>query len=127
MAKITESDVIQRVETFRKSTGYSVDEFSTQLELNAATYRNMISVANAKPISKQTILNLLSHYPEISADWLLKGRGAMHTRIEIADPAGDYGSSLTKGDYSTETILSMMRELMGMLGRVDKKIHQVFK
>lgn len=85
MNSISESEVISRVEAFRKSIGVSVEDFATRIGITPNTYRNMIA-EGSKPISKSTIISLLNHYPELSAEWLFRGRYTEDAADHLAEP-----------------------------------------
>lgn len=63
--------VIERLNEFRKVKGYSINALSKELDLNQKTLNNQLSGVTA--LSVDTIYALIVHFPEVSAEWLLRG------------------------------------------------------
>lgn len=70
-----ESAVVQRIRKVAESKGLSVTALSKMLGVVQQTLNRQISGDGAMPLS--TIDKFLSCFPEISAEWLLRGEGAM--------------------------------------------------
>ena len=70
-----ESAIVQRIRKVAESKGLSVTALSKMLGIVQQTLNRQISGDGAMPLS--TIDKFLSCFPEISAEWLLRGEGEM--------------------------------------------------
>lgn len=70
-----ENDVIQRIKQVLYSNNVSITALSKKLGIVQQTLNRQISGNGAMPLS--TIDKFLSCYPDISAEWLLRGEGNM--------------------------------------------------
>lgn len=70
-----ESEVIQRIRKVIESRGMSVTALSKALGIVQQTLNRQMSGDGAMPLL--TVDKFLSYFPDISAEWLLRGEGAM--------------------------------------------------
>lgn len=70
-----ESIIVQRIRKVAELKGLSVTALSKMLGVVQQTLNRQISGDGAMPLS--TIDKFLSCFPEISAEWLLRGEGEM--------------------------------------------------
>lgn len=70
-----ENDVRKRIQEILSKEKTTVNFLATSSGKNQAKLRNQIMVSTA--ISLDTILLVLEKFPHISAEWLLRGKGAM--------------------------------------------------
>jgi hypothetical protein len=71
-----EDIVTQRVNEFREVNKLSVTSLSKVLNIGQTTLNKQLK-EDGYGVSLSTILLLLSAYPELSAEWLLRGEGEM--------------------------------------------------
>jgi transcriptional regulator with XRE-family HTH domain len=68
--------VTQRVNEFRKSNDLSVNAFAQSLNMNQATLNQQLK-EDGHGVTLTTISLILQAYPDLSAEWLLRGDGSM--------------------------------------------------
>ena len=79
MEGLTEEGVLQRLKELQKEKGYTENglaggDTNRQKRLNR-------QLSHGAVITLDTILSILDNYPDVSADWLLRGNGEMYLRI----------------------------------------------
>lgn len=74
-----ENIVTQRVRDFMQKEGLSILAFSKAIGVPQSTLNQQLNGRNGKNIGVQisVIAAILSAYPNLSAEWLLRGEGAM--------------------------------------------------
>jgi transcriptional regulator with XRE-family HTH domain len=68
--------VTQRVNEFRKGNDLSVNAFAQSLNMNQATLNQQLK-EDGHGVTLTTISLILQAYPDLSAEWLLRGEGDM--------------------------------------------------
>ena len=76
-----EDIVTQRFNEFRQSLGLSILAFSKTINVGQATL-NKQTKEDGCGVSISTIVKTLETYPELSAEWLLRGEGEMKKGVE---------------------------------------------
>lgn len=118
MEEITEEGVRQRLKKLQKEKGYTENglaggDANTQKRLNRQLSHGAI-------ITLDTILRILRNYPEVSADWLLRGSGEMYH-------SGITGANKVTGDNATvigqQAVTLSENFVNGLLAEKDKQIH----
>ena len=71
-----EDFVTQRVNEFRQSLGLSILAFSKAIEVGQQTLHKQLK-EDGCGVSITTVANILDTYPDLSAEWLLRGEGEM--------------------------------------------------
>lgn len=74
-AKDAKIDVVNRFVDFREQCGMSLNAFCASIGMKQSTIFNQVN--NFKSLSLETVLNTLAAYGDLSAEWLLRGQGAM--------------------------------------------------
>lgn len=70
-----ENIVLQRIKTILENKKISKSQFARELEMEQVTVNNQINAKRG--ISFELIFNILNHYSDLSAEWLLRGTGDM--------------------------------------------------
>lgn len=78
-----ENNVRQRVIAFLKAKRISVNALSKEVNLKQNTLNGQLN--GTAPLSFITISALITQYPELSAEWLLRGEGQMEKTDSPAD------------------------------------------
>lgn len=117
---VIETEVTTRVEDFRKSMNLSVEDFAGKIGLKPGTYRNMVSVSTT-PISKDTIFNILNRFPELSAEWLIRGRSERFVDESEMNILGE-----SRVEYSKDSSGDSIREILRLVRQIDTDFHAVF-
>lgn len=73
--KDSKSDVLNRFIEFREQSGMSWNALSSRIGMRQTTISNQI--LGQRSLSLDTVLNTLMAYGELSAEWLLRGKGEM--------------------------------------------------
>lgn len=115
-----EKTVKQRVQAVLQKFGSNPTQLAKMYNLNQKTVHNQIN--DNTQLSVSIILLILKTYPDISAEWLLRGTGSMivSEKTEFADKLSD-----DAGSYSTirelqdrivalEAENNVLREMVGL-------------
>ena len=70
-----EEKLRKRLNKFMEEEGLSVNSLAKVINVQTRTLNNQIKTETAIPAT--TLLEILFHYPDISAEWLLRGSGSM--------------------------------------------------
>lgn len=71
-----EDIVTQRVNEFRQSLGLSILAFSKAININQTTLNKQLKEGGCG-VQVSTLTQILDTYPDLSAEWLLRGEGDM--------------------------------------------------
>lgn len=85
--EIMEKSVTERVNEFRESTCYSILAFSKVIGVNQTTLNKQLREGGCG-VSVSTLTQILSTYPDLSAEWLLRGEGDMVKGVVEKDGRG---------------------------------------
>ena len=118
MEGITEEGVRHRLKELQKEKGYTENglaggDTNRQKRLNR-------QLSHGAVITLDTILSILDNYPDVSADWLLRGIGDMYH-------SGITGANKVTGDNATvigqQAVTLSENFVNGLLAEKDKQIH----
>ena len=118
MAEYTEEAVRARTNKLQTEKGFTENGLAggnipTQKRLNR-------QLSHGAAITLDTLLRILQAYPEISADWLLRGSGDMYR-------SGITGANKVTGDNATvigQQAVTLSEDFVrGLLAEKDKQIH----
>lgn len=100
--------VIQRIEELRNGMQLSSSAFALSIGENAATY--MRSVNGTNKMTLKIVLEVLAKYPEVSADWLLKGIGSpIDSELSTAPAPTEAAQNDSDADVLLRTIVTLQR------------------
>lgn len=68
-----ELDVIQRIRGYIKVQGVSVIKLSNELNMSSSTLAGKLN--GGRGLDLDTLCSILEHFPELSSEWLLRGKG----------------------------------------------------
>lgn len=110
-----EEDVKKRIKEVLNEFSASVTQIANQFGVNQKTLNNQIN--DTTTLSVSTILLILEAFPDVSAEWLLRGKGEMKGQF-FADP-----QKAAKGDrvYDLWTKFMDITEEMQNLYRKEKE------
>ena len=74
-------DVSLRLANFKAKTGLSLNAFAGKIGMKHATLHNQFH--GKRDLSLETVLNTLAAFNELSAEWLLRGKGEMFESLPI--------------------------------------------
>lgn len=83
----SKQDVITRLDEFRISSGMTLNAFSSCIGMEQSTLHYQFHGKRA--LSLDTVLNTLTAYGSLSAEWLLRGTGNMHITEQAQEPEED--------------------------------------
>lgn len=118
MENLTEEGVRQRLKELQKEKGFTENglaggDTSRQKRLNR-------QLSHGAVITLDTLLHILDSFPEVSADWLLRGSGDMYH-------SGITGANKVTGDNATvigQQAGTLSESFVnGLLAEKDKQIH----
>jgi transcriptional regulator with XRE-family HTH domain len=68
-------DVFNRLVDFKEQTGLSLNAFSGRIGMKQTTLHNQFH--GKRDLSLETVINTLTAYSDLSAEWLMRGNGDM--------------------------------------------------
>ena len=83
----TKKEVLNRFVEFKEQSGMSWNALSGQIGMKQTTISNQI--LGIRALSLDTIVNTLAAYKDLSAEWLLRGKGDMYLNVEPEEPKTD--------------------------------------
>ena len=123
MEGITEEGVRQRLKELQKEKGYTENglaggDTNRQKRLNR-------QLSHGAVITLDTILSILDNYPDVSADWLLRGTGEMYKNTQTITGAGNVtGENATVIGQQNVLSENFVRD---MLAEKDKQIQTLLQ
>lgn len=113
MSKITE-----RIDLFRISINASFRAFEIAIGVSNGTIGN--AVKKHTDVSLDTISKIVETYPQLSAEWLIAGRGKMFITDEpiIQTVAGDNSAASINGSATVGNSRSDFQEKIDLLERI---------
>lgn len=99
-----EKKLRERISAFMDAEGLSVNSLAKKINIQTRTLNNQLKTDTA--ISALTLLELLFQYPNLSAEWLLRGEGPMYNSKESVE-----------SEYH-EMIMRQQREIDGLYERI---------
>lgn len=114
MVNIMENNVTQRFREFMGSTGLSILAFANAIGIPQSTLNQQLNGRNGKNIGVQisVITATLSAYPELSAEWLLRGEGEMKKGVNAVQMqfGNVLNNTLVQTIDSLNTTIAMLKE-----------------
>lgn len=110
---------IKRLKEFIRFKNLKEFEFENAAGLSASTISS--ATKNNGSFNFNNIRKILLSFPELSADWLVTGRGSMITDNPAAvasEPVQDYNTRAEPGE--TETEIKLLKELLQEKERMIK-------
>lgn len=109
-----ENNVTQRFREFMGSTGLSILAFANAIGIPQSTLNQQLNGRNGKNIGVQisVITATLAAYPDLSAEWLLRGEGSMEkganaVQMQFGNVLND---TLVQTIDSLNTTIAMLKE-----------------
>jgi len=106
-----EEIVTQRVNEFREKEGLSIRAFSIKIGMLQETLNKQLK-EDGRGVSISTIVLILSAYPELSAEWLLRGEGEMKKGVNAVQMqfGNVLNNTLVQTIDSLNTTIAMLKE-----------------
>lgn len=83
-----EKKVYERIQILLKEKRISPHELAKILGINPQSVYNYLAGASKAPMS--FVLMVLNSFPDVSAEWLLRGNGPMQTTVQKPSTTADY-------------------------------------
>lgn len=83
-----EKKVYERIQILLKEKRISPHELAKILGINPQSVYNYLAGASKAPMS--FVLMVLNSFPDVSAEWLLRGNGPMQTAVQKPSTTADY-------------------------------------
>lgn len=87
-----EEIVAQRVRELMKKKRFSIKDLASKLDMGESNLSNKLN--NIRKIDVSTICVLLEAFPDLSAEWLLRGEGDMYKSQNYEQPKMGFGKFL---------------------------------
>lgn len=104
--------MLERVYRFIKVTNISFNKFEKSIQVSHGSISN--AWKNKKNVGSNVVSKILAAYPEISAEWLLRGKGQMFLPHELPANADSFNEEM-----SDSMIVSQVIRFLGLEGRID--------
>lgn len=111
---MNEAPVKQRIKEILLEKKSNPSKLSKEFSMNQKTLNNQIN-ADVQ-LSASTILLILSAYTDVSAEWLLRGKGEMYLGDEVVS-----NSKIQSLEAEYNQLLGENRALREMLGMKEKE------
>lgn len=112
-----EEKLRKRLNMFMEKEGLSVNSLAKVINVQTRTLNNQIKTETAIPAT--TLLEILFHYPDISAEWLLRGSGSML----LSEPQHETLTGEIRND--SETIAALKETIAAQKIAIDALTDQV--
>jgi len=87
MNNCSKEGILQRINELREYTGMSKSTLAASIGMEQTTLNNQF--LGKRTISIDLVIGALKSFEEISAEWLLRGKGSMLLQKEEAEPGMD--------------------------------------
>lgn len=113
----------QRLKAVLEEKGCNPTQFAKIHHLNQKTVHNQINATTQ--VSASIILLLLDSFPDLSAEWLLRGKGDMmlkdNCESALCQEENEDIQSLRDKIISLEAENKVLRELLGLRNEINKE------
>lgn len=129
-----EEDVIQRVGEFMNSLHLKLKAFSQQIGIPESTLKQQLNgkEGRGRGVQMAVITAILEKYPDLSAEWLLRGKGTMLKSGELESEkfrinpnnAGDVENLMaifSRFLKNQEQYQDIMKDMMKVYERINNK------
>lgn len=124
---MSKQTVNERISIFLKSKRYSVNALSKELDVGQRTLNNQLTGVTS--LGCGTVCAIAERFPELSAEWLLRGIGPMISdgvpHIYQVNDGGDniQGSTITKADCHQfiEMLQEKDRQIAKLIDILERK------
>lgn len=113
-------DVLTRLKEIVKFSGLSVRAFSIKCGISQTTLDKQVK--GLRSVSLETIVGTLYGFPEISAEWLLRGEGDMVKTIEVNSKELE---RINKLNNVVETLQDVIDERNATIANLNERIKQL--
>jgi plasmid maintenance system antidote protein VapI len=123
--------VLQRIEEIMRKYNLNKSGLAKAIEMEQVTVNNYLN--GTRKISFELILCIISKFPDISAEWLLRGEGAMERTMNVENSEKTIINQPTNSDNSgvnitdSEVLSDMINEIKEMREQNAKLIEQNIK
>ena len=112
--------MVDRIKELIAYTGLSDRAFAIKCGLKQNTFSRQLNGLNE--VSTQTALSILSTYPEISAEWLLRGKGEMLLASEQPSDAEDRMNKLIDTITFQQDTIKNLQARINELETINKRL-----
>ncbi len=116
--------MINRIETLKKYYGLSTRALAVKCGINQPTLDRMLKGINA--LNLNCVTSILTTFPEISADWLMRGEGEM-LNTPATDPNTDRINSLIDTIATLQEAINTKSETITALSDRIKQLEALIK
>lgn len=117
-------DVVARLKEVLSFSGMSIRAFAIQCGISQKTLDNQIK--GLRGVSLETIISVLSTFPNISAEWMMRGEGDMF-RAEAQDINTDRLMKLVDTIATLQDTINAQSATISMLQERNKQLENQLK
>lgn len=117
-------DIVTRLKEVQLFSGMSVRAFAIQCGISQKTLDNQIK--GLRGVSIETIMSVLTTFPNISAEWMMRGEGDM-LKTETQDVDSDKMMKLVDAIATLQDALTAQKESNNMLMERIKQLENQLK
>ena len=118
-------DILQRLKDVLKYSGLSVRAFSIKCGVSQPTLDKQIK--GIRSVSIETAMSVLYAYPEISAEWLMRGNGQMLIQQEDNSAENERMNKLIDTITTLQDTINAKNETIALLSERIKQLENKFK
>ena len=115
---MTEKEITGKMKEFWEKSGKSKAKMSSDLEVDPGTFANILN--GNRGVSATLLSKFLQTYPEISADWLLRGEGEMLRQTTgvsgnnnvVGSSHDNYSNNCREEYYALKGQVELLKELL---------------
>ena len=116
--------LLQRLQEIHTYSGLSLRAFANKCDISQPTLDKQIK--GLRSVSIETIMSVLYAFPEISADWLMRGEGEM-LNTPATDPNTDRINSLIDTIATLQEAINTKSETITALSDRIKQLEALIK
>lgn len=115
-------DALQRLKEVLAYSGQSVRAFSIKCGISQPTLDKQLK--GLRGISIETMMSVLYAYPEISAEWLMRGNGAMLIKKEGESAEAERLNKLVDTITTLQDTINSKNDIIATLNERIKQLEQ---
>lgn len=115
-------DILQRLQEIQKFSGLSLRAFAIKCGISQPTLDKQIKGLRA--VSLETIMSILYAFSEVSAEWLMRGKGQMLLQSDVNSAESDRANKLVDTIATLQEAINSKNETIAIL---TDKVRQLEK
>lgn len=114
--------MVERIKVLVKHTGLRYSSFALKCGLRQNTFSTQLS--QTRPLNLETVMGIIINFPEVSAEWLLRGEGDMLKSTNIIHSNADREISLLSTITTMQDIISEKSNIINKLSDEVRRLRE---